>query len=112
MTATVAAAPHSSDVGVEFITDNNIIHLNTNLGKRILSTCVDICQEPNYVNCYTVYTASDACTNLAGPFLQNGVSSINFHGSTRCRVFKQAKLGGRQPVSTSQSIKDGWFSVR
>jgi hypothetical protein len=94
LTTNTTTAPISGDDGVVFTTGDKLITRSPKLGKRLFGTCIDMCQDPNYVNCHTLCTDADACTNLAGPFLQNGVSSINFQGSTRCWVFDKPNCVG------------------
>jgi hypothetical protein len=65
------------------------------LDKRLLGTCIDLCKEPNFVNCYTVCTDADVCTTLnPALFYSDGVSSINFSGSTVCWVYDEADCQG------------------
>jgi hypothetical protein len=56
-------------------------------GTKLLGTCIDMCRDYQYTNCATICTDADVCTNLGPFYSDNGVSSINFQGSTKCWVF-------------------------
>jgi hypothetical protein len=79
------AAPLVDEAGLT----SRIQHTDT------LGTCIDMCLDSNWNKCKTICIDAYTCTNLNPDWIgENGISSINFAGSTQCWLYDQIDCQG------------------